>query len=490
MRRAVILLLYAAAVAGSSATAAAQGVRGAVSSTARYLELRPLRLDTIPSDLATELGNGAFSIDGLPAECGPVVCTVFRAGRVEHGIVATQDADLTLWGLGVQGLSGSLLLRSQAHLQGEFRPPRSDELLEAILAYGELSRGMVRLRAGRQRELSGLGFVGYDGVDLLIEPSRRLHAQLFGGRSLARAVQQPLARAFRAADDRDFLPDENAYLLGGELGLESAGGSTLAVRYQGEVWGDRSGLLSERALLTGRTAVLRPLVLAAAIEYDAGLGRLGKAFLDIQTPLPVHGLAMAATLRRHVPFFEYWTIWGLFSPAAYHELELRATWLRSPALALWGTGAYRRYGAHETQTFLQPLTSRSVRIGAGADWRASEDLLLGASVRAEGPTGAFSIGTDVVADWRVSSRLGVGVHGSLLEQVEEFRLGSGVVGGGGVRADFGLTRQLWLSGGVELYRHVQRDRPARPDWTQRRGWIGARMEVGRDPGLAGREGQE
>jgi hypothetical protein len=54
------------------------------------------------------------------------------------------------------------------------------------------------------------------------------------------------------------------------------------------------------------------------------------------------GAAVEATVRRYLPYFELHTIWGVFSPVAYHELELRGSWGGEP-LGLWASGSYRAY---------------------------------------------------------------------------------------------------------------------------------------------------
>lgn len=462
---------------------AAQGMRGAVSSTARYLEMRPLRQDTVSIDRVTVLPDGRFTFGGLPAVCTGPTCTVYTSGAVQHTLMATHEADMTVWGLGVAGLSSTFLLRKRTHLDGALRLPHAEDPLEAVLAYAELARGSYRMRAGRQLELTGLGYSGFDGVSVLVEPSRTLRAQIYGGRSLARGVQRPVSRAFRSVDERDFVLDRDAWLIGGEAAAESAAGDMLALRYQGEIWADRAGLLSERALLVGRTTMLAPVIAAGSAEYDVGLGRLGTLQLDVHFPVPVPGMRMDVTARRYVPFFEYWTIWGLFNPVAYHEAELRTTWSATARLGLWATGSWRRYGAHQTQTFLRPLEGRSVRAALGGEWRVPGVLQLDAALRAEGPVGAFSTSVDASAAWRANPRVDVTVHAVLLEQIEEFRVGAGVVGGGGIGADVRITNDLRAAGGFELYRQTQVDRPGRPDWTQRRGWLSLRMEFGRDPGL-------
>lgn len=464
---------------------AAQTARGSLTSATRYLELRPLRRDTVDRALVTPVPGGGFTFEGIPATCEGTRCVITRAADVQHGLSATHDVDLSVWGLGVEGLSATLLLRGRTHLDGEFRPPRSDDELEAMLGYLQLVRGIYRVRAGRQSQLSGLGSSGFDGLEVMVEPTRALRLQVYGGRSLARTVQLPLARAFRAVDERDFVRDRDAYLAGGEVAVETSSGSTAALRYQGEIWSDRAGWISQRALLTGRTLSLSPFVLSASTEYDIGLGRWGTSVIDLQLPLPAVGLRVEGALRRYLPFFEYWTIWGLFSPVPYHEAELRANWSRRSQIAVWSSVAYRRYGAAHTSTFLRPLEGESFRVATGGSLRLRDDVRVSGSVNFEGPVGAFNAGADVGAEWRASPSLGVNIHGVFLQQIEEFRVGAGVVGGGGASVDLRVSDRLSVAGGAELYRQTQQDRPGRADWTQRRGWLSLRLDFGNDPGMAG-----
>jgi hypothetical protein len=474
----VAVLLMAAGVLEPTA---AQGLRGTLGSTTRYVEVRPLRQDTIPIELAERMPDGTFVFEGAAVACDGARCTLYGTGPVQHAVAALHEASLTAWGCGVAGLSTTLLLRGRSHLDGAFRLPHSDGSFEAVLAYAELVRGRYRLRVGRQRELSGLGASGFDGLDVLYEPTRLTRLQLYGGRSLARGLQQPLAAAFRDTEERDFVRDRNAVLVGGEAGLDTRRGDMLALRVQGEAWADRSGLLSKRALLVGRTA-LHPVTLTGSAEYDLGYGRWGRAHIEARWPLRP-ALAAEARLRRYVPFFEYWTIWGVFSPVAYHEAELRGSWVPARALGVWAAGAYRQYAPHGTQLFGRPLARRSVALQAGGAWRPTDRLGLDASIRAEGPTGAFTFGADAALDWQPTPRVRLSLHSLLAEQLQEFRIGAGVVVGGGAGVDIALVDGLRAYAGGAAYRQLRYDRPGGVDWTQRRGWVSLQWDVGRDPGL-------
>ena len=89
-------------------------------------------------------------------------CVRYTPRDVVHGVVATQDVSATAWGFGLQGLSATILLRGRTNLADDLRWPRSDDPFDAILAYAQLQRSVFRVRAGRQQNISGLGFSGYD----------------------------------------------------------------------------------------------------------------------------------------------------------------------------------------------------------------------------------------------------------------------------------------------------------------------------------------
>ncbi len=468
------------------AVGVAQGIRGTMFTTARYLELRPIEQQTVPRALVTEQPDGRLAFEGIPVFCeGTDVCTFYRSLPVADAVMLTQDVDFTAWGLGMQGLSATVLLRARAQLAGDFVPPRAEEPFDAVLAYAELVRDQYRLRLGRQRNLSGLGFLGFDGLDVLVEPLPWLRVQGYGGRGLARGVYQPRSRALQGLDDREFVMDQNAYLFGAEVAALNAAGSSVALRYQSEIWGDRSGLLSERALLTARTAELRPVILSAAADWDFAFGRVGKAHLQAQHPLPQQRVMLEATARRYVPFFEYWTIWGFFSPVAYHEGELRASWSPVPQAGVWASAGHRVYAPTHAGIFIRPVEDRSWRLGVGGRWQVAPELILDGAYRLEGPVGAFGVSGDAAVTWQPLGWLGLSGHALVLQQIEEFRVGSGIVLGGGFALNAELLPNLHLTGGLDLYQQTQENRPGEADWTQRRGWLGLQLGFGTDPGVRG-----
>jgi hypothetical protein len=465
----------------------AQQVRGTLTTTGRYVELRPMVQDSVAAGDVTEREDGTFEFDGYPVFCvGLPQCVYYRPLDPIDAVVLTQDLSLTAWGFGVTGLSGTLLVRGRGNLGGELTWPRSDDPFDAILAYAELNRSAYRVRVGRQRTVTGLGFPGYDGAHARVDPLAWLRVEAYGGRSLARGLEEPRHEALRGLED--FLPDRQAMLLGGAVAVDRPGlGTAATLRYQREIWADRSGLLSERGSVDVRTGLLRPVGLDAALDYDFAFGRVGKAHLTGRVPLHGANLVLEATARRYVPYFELWTIWGFFSPVGYHEVEGQARWTPAPRLSLEVFGGRRTYQETGAPVIIRPVENGGTRLGGRALVALPAGVRATGSYRMERGFGAFVSSGDASVSWRVRDRVSLSAHGSAAQQIEQFRLGEGVLLGVGGSADIDFAGGSRVSFGVDQYRHEYENRPSMGDWSQLRLWAALRLNFGDDPGrLPGR----
>lgn len=460
----------------------AQGVRGVARSSARYLDMRPITRDSVSLERVTVDELGRMSFEGLPVFCIETNCFYYRSLPVESAVALTQDVSVTAWGLGVQGLSATALLRGRARLGGEFVLPRTEDPFDAILAYAELNRERYRVRLGRQETMSTLGTPGFDGLDVLVTPGGGLRLQAFGGRSLGRALYEPRSSALQGLEDARFLLDDEAYLIGAEVGVEARHATNAVLRYQREIFSSRGGLLSERLGGSFRTLALRPVTLRGTVEYDVALDRIGKAQLTAALPLASQRASVEVTARRYAPLFELWTIWGFFSPVAFNEAEIRAAWLPAPGFSVWTTGAYRAY--EDTETFIlgEPLRDRAWRASAGGFLRLRSSLTLNGSYLAEGPVGAFTSSGDASLAWQPVEGWELSLRGMAAQQIEEFRIGEGVLVGGGIGLGARLTDGIAVSGGFDLMHQTHTNRPTATDWDQRRGWMMLEFDFGRDAG--------
>jgi hypothetical protein len=468
----------------ATAPLGAQGFRGTATTTGRYIEIRTLRLDSVQRTSVDTLPGGMFEYQGSPITCvtGFAFCTRYAAGDVEHAIVLTQDVSATAWGLGMRGLSATLLLRARVD-GGGFTWPRSDDPFDAILGYAELDRGDWRVRLGRQRATNGLGFSGYDGVDAVFEPRPSISIEAWAGRSLARGLDEPRNEALKGIED--FVLDRDAWILGGSAHAETRGGIAVNARYQREIWSDRSGLISERLSIDARAPLAGRAVVTASTDYDFAFDRIGKSNLTIAAPLAGGALQVEAAARRYVPYFELWTIWGFFDPSPWHEAELRASWRPRPDVVLRGYGGWRWYSDTHAPVIFSELPDQAKRAGAGVNWTPRESWILDADYSVEIGYGAFLSSADASSRWQMSDRFALTLNATAFQQIEEFRLGDGFVVGGGAAASFDFTERSGIDIGANLYRQTFDNRADSPDWNQFRGWATLRIGFGRDPGQRG-----
>jgi hypothetical protein len=484
----VAALLAALALGGGAVdppAAEAQSVRGTARTSARYLEMRTLVRDTVPRDAVVERPGGVLEFDGRPVFCTDGICILFRPGPVEPALALAQEVGFTSWGFGVQGLSATVLVRGRGQLGGAFSLPRTGDPFDAVIAYAELDRPAFRARFGRQQSASQLGAPGFDGASVRVWPAGWLQAEAFGGRSLGRALHEPRSAALRGLDDAVFLIHPHTFIGGVELGMEPAAGTDVLVRYYREIFGDRSALLAERGAVVLRSGALQPLTVRGQAEYDFAFGTVGKAHLSVDGPVGPR-MRVEATARRYMPLFELWTIWGFFSPVAYHEAELRGSWQAGDRLSAWASGGWRRYDEANATVILRPLERDGIRVGTGARWQTTNTIATTASYRTERGFGAFLSSGDASIDWRPADRLSLSLDASAFQQIEQFRVGEGIVLGGGASADYEMRPALVVSGGAMMYRQTFENRPGIADWNQIRAFAAVRAGFGRDPGIRAR----
>lgn len=478
-----ILRLLPLLVIALPSAAHAQGVLGTATSTGRYIELRPIVRDTVPLSEVTFDASGNATWNGIPVVCpaGLAECELFRSADIAHALAFTQDVSFTAWGLGLRGLSATVQLRFRADAGGNFVWPRTDDAFDAMLAYAELDRGIARIRLGRQRTLGGLGFSGYDGLSLRVDPLPRVSLEGYGGRSLARGLAEPRNEVLRGIEN--FVPLSDAYLIGGAATFEPWDGGSISARYQREILSNRAALLTERASVDLRTEFSGGVSVTASADYDFAFDRIGKSNATVRIPFGARRtLWLEATARRYIPYFELWTIWGFFNPVGFDEAEMRATWRPAPALTLRGFAAWRRYGETDTEVVFSALEDRATRFGGGAHWEPVSAVSLDGNYTLERGFGATLSSGDLAVRWQALGKLAITLDGSAFQQIEEFRVGDGTVLGGGAGFDLTLRGRTSLAAGYNLYRQTFEGRPGIANWNQSRGWAALRLGFGSDPG--------
>jgi hypothetical protein len=348
-----------------------------------------------------------------------------------------------------------------------------------MVAFAQLQRGRLRVRAGRQETPSGLGFSGFDGAAARWD-ERVWWLEGFGGRSLARGLSETRREALRGIED--FVPDQEAYLWGAAAGAR-VGATDLSARYQREIIADRSGLVAERAAFDLATVLPWALRLRGSADYDVPFGRWGKAHVTLQRAL-VDGRVLAELeARRYVPYFELSTVWGFFSPVPYHEGRLRVSAGLGRRHGLQVALAARSYGDPSTTTIFRPLEDDGWQAEAAGFWAPSAAVRLEASYQIDWGWSAYLSALDVGVRWQPLPSLALRATGTSFQQFEAFRLGDGRAVGGGFGAEWDATAAARLDGGFLVLRHDAGRGEADDVWNQTRAWFGLRWAFGEDPGM-------
>lgn len=445
------------------------GMRGWATTHVRYVELRPLELDTV-AGLAP---RPDWCVDGL-------TCTRYLTGTEQGATIGTQDIAITAWGFGVEGLSGTLQVRARDQLDGDFDwPLLIDDPVTLLTGYLQYRSGSLRVRLGRQATTSTLGFRDYDGAAALFDGGS-WWAEAFGGRSLARGLLSPRRDAFEGI--QQFIPDENAVLVGGVFGLRGDAAS-LSLRYQREILRDRSALLTERAAVEGRAMLPAGFRIRGSADWDFTFAQVTQARVTLEHALTPRVL-MEVGARRYRPYFDLNTIWGFFSPVGFNEARLGSRIGLGPNTGIDVSVAARRYDETDATTVLSPLRDEGVRVDAGARHAFGP---IGLDLRYEMDWGnsQFLHGADLSVRWSSSQRWSVGVTGTTLQQIAAYRLGDGRAWGGGIDARWEVFDGVEITGSGFVLRQDAGRGEENDIWNQTRASMALRYAFGGDPALRG-----
>jgi hypothetical protein len=467
------LAMLALASVGATVVGA-QGIRVSGASTARYVGLRPLILDSVLASPASD-SSGRF----------------LRAGPTTALVALMQDVDATAWGFG-RGMSAHAEVRfREAVGDGRALWPQAQQQLDVMAAYAELDRARFRARLGRQWHASELGYRNFDGAFVEAEPFARLvgvRVQGYVGSSLVQGLSRSLTSDALAAIE-ELPPDDRGMVFGASLRWRPRGGRTAArVQYEREIRRDRGALFAERA----------------AFAIDAGIGQTaltGEAVYDLATSafnelrlsasrLLVRGVGLVLEGRHSTPFFPLWTIWGAFSPVGFDEGRFDARWTSTDArLTIAAGGAYREYRETNTGVASLPLRTDGWRLATSIDARLDNAWSVQGSYAADVGSGAARTDGDLALRWLRSERLSAAARATAFETISEYRTGSGRVVGAGLDAAVVLRPDLRLAADLMVYRQRTNNRAAEGPWNQRRASLRLEWTLGDDPGMRLRERQ-
>jgi hypothetical protein len=477
------LVLLALAMAARPGLTSAQEIRVGGVTTFRYVDVRPLRQDSVP--VAETDGDGLLrrTNDDILVRCiaGEAFCRYYRTGERTSTVPGIQDVTVSGWGLG-RGVRVYAHLRARADLgEADKLWPRADDAFDALAAYVEVDRGRFRVRAGRDWKTSGLGYYDYDGVSVGFRAAPELTIETWGGWSLTRGAEVAVTDDALSAIEA-LAPDERAVLLGTQVRFRSGPGLYVTGLYQREIRSDRLGLYSERAALDA--AYTRgPVSLVAALETDLVGRQINEARVDLTWSLGRY-TSLGVFGRRHRPFFELWTIWGAFSPVAFTEVGVRGhrRWPES-RLGIHGEASRRSYEDTGADLAFAALRTDGWKVSASADLTLRPDLLLQGSYYGELASGAGISEGRLAVRRTLGERDWIGLSLSVLQRAYEFRVQEGTLLGAGLDAGWRLDARTRISGNLALYRHLTPSDSPGVDWSQLRGSIRFEWTVGREPGL-------
>ena len=483
MIRVIVRRLAAAgAMVCLAAPLGAQGIVITGASSARYVDMRPLVNDSVPvalTDSATELYRRTRS--GVLVQCASDgFCRYQRSGTPSSLVALMQDLDVAAWGLG-RGISFHGQFRGRTAM-GDARDlwPQANESFEAIGAYLDVDRDLLRARVGRQWLTSGFGVFNFDGAALTLKPISGFSADAYGGLSLIQGLNNAVTDEAIAAVE-DLAPDKRSYLVGGSLRWRPSSRGALRAQYQREIRTDRAALYAERVALDGETRFGRA-ILSGELNRDLATGDFNEARLRLQGTFRDR-LDGSVQVRHYEPFFALWTIWGAFDPVGYDESRADLHWGSRSGMVLLGVnGAWRRYGGSGTGLTALPLRNDGWRYGVSGSLRPFQQLSFEGAYSIDVGFGSSRSDGEGSVRWEPNDRLSFGAHGVAFQNIYEFRVGTGRVIGGGMDLGVALRSDLRVVADAMLYRNTTTEMPEYADWNQKRASLRLEWSLGADPG--------
>lgn len=463
----------------------AQSVRVTGSSSLRYIELRPFMRDSVAAGATTGTSLLRQLPDGRVVRCipGDAYCFDVRPGAVESTVPLIQDLSVSAWGFG-RGVRLFSQLRGRAAL-GSARDlwPREDERVEVLALYGEVERRRVKVRAGRQWRVSGLGFYNFDGAAVTLRPVASTQVEVYGGRSLVRGLNE--GRTSGALEAIEDISASNTGILFGLQGKYRRQRLALGAVYQLDVRRDRTGAYSELAAADG-VFDSRWGTAEGSVEVDLAGRTMNQARLTLRSQAIGHATFFAEA-RRYRPYFELWTIWGAFSPVGFDEGRGGITWAStSGRLIARGEASYRSYDDPGTDA-VDDFRTSGWGLGAGINVIPAPLWSIDAAYRVESGFGASRWDGQAALRREVAGVAQVALQGIAFQRLYEFRLEEGTVLGFGGEGSMRFGDRARVFASAMVYRQHGGD-PSIMDWNQRRVSLRFEWALGSEPGSASTAG--
>ncbi|MFI5052582.1 MAG: hypothetical protein ACHQBP_06610 [Acidimicrobiales bacterium] len=427
---------------------AAQDMRVRTITTMQYAELRPIHYDS---------ASGSYVAD-----------------PVANAVPLTEDAEISLWGLGVEGLRAYALLRGRGALGSDLVWPRSDDHFDAMVAFLEFERPTYRLRAGRQQRASGLGVYSFDGLTATYRPLPTVRIEGYGGRGLARGFLEPTNSPELTSLD-PLIPDQSTILLGTSVWAAPTPGSSFTAIYQRELLADRSGLLSERAAFDGRVT-LGHVALSGSADADIAAHEWGKADLSALWRIDRKSFAQVEVFR-YRPLLDLTTIWGVFAPEANNGVSVSGNYAPTSQLSFSSSFTYRHYEPVTAAAPFITLQNDAEQLMVGTRWLSGRLTAQGDYELQTGYGGGQS-GGDISLSYALPEGWGGGVQATAFQNAGAFRVTDGTAYGLGANARGPIGSRMFLRGEVMRYLHRKMSGQTGVDWNQTRASLSLEITLG------------
>ncbi|HXG45037.1 MAG TPA: hypothetical protein VNJ71_09815 [Gemmatimonadales bacterium] len=460
-------LLLAALALAAPGTVGAQDYLLRLDGRIQRVAYRGVRLDSIPAGAVVPGPDGGpESPDGHAVSCAPgaAFCQFYRPGSERRGGPLVLGADLAAWGFGVRGLSLHANARLGLDLGGADVWPGTDPPFQLLEGYLEYANEWLTGRGGRQFVRGRLGSTGFDGG---LVGARHLSSGLAGeaylGLGLARGVALPVtAPALDPLDE--FQPRERQLVAGANAAWQFSRGD-LRVEYQREVDRDTRNFVAERVALS---TDLRPHAgwrLTGGAEYDLARGFWGSS--DLELAYGRRRWGAAAGVRRYRPYFDLWTLWGVFSPVPFTAINGSIRASPVSGLDLHASGERYRYADPGAATPLVREEDDGWRWSAGAGVAFARVWYAGADYRNEFGPGAALHGWEVHLSWEPRPEVALSAAGGRQVRPLEFRFDQSELIWVRLRADLRPTERFRLNLSATRYAE-DRQRPDASafDWNQ------------------------
>ena len=448
---------------------------------------RGVQVDSVPADSTTLDGTGGSIWQGLAVKCGPNAsyCTYFTPGEERRGAPLTSTVDAAVWGFGIKGLKLHVKGRVSTDFENSHLPsdasgpvwPGVEPAAQLLEGYAEYSSPFLTLQAGRTNVYSRLGFWGFDGAQATVRPlGGALKISGYGGWALDEAALVPV-NSDHVNPLGDYRPADREIIVGGTAGW-SLSGFEGRVIYQRLIDPDVNRPTSDMGAVEATVYPGVGFSVAGGMEYNFGQGEVGTYNLQLAYQDPGNWIRLVVGDRRYRPNFPLWSIWGVFSPAAYNTLYGSVAIYPIPGLELRTRGETYSYDDVEGESPLVKVEDSGWRGSVGGTYTGLRGIVFDANYNAQFGPGASSQGLNGRVTFDALKTVAVSVHGGYLERPLEYRYGDSEVWSYGARVDLQPMPGINATVGMTRYDEL-RDRPSgQLDWDHWRFSAGLSLAFG------------